>query len=345
MFFYVRSLAFFLLFATVTLFADGSKSSSYNPLAVSDTEHLEFLDFSVQDTTRNREIPIRIYLPIEKSSAPVVLFSHGLGGSRENNPYLGKHWSRRGYVCVFIQHIGSDESVWKEKPLGERMTSMQQAANAQNFQLRVKDVPAVLDQLEVWNKTEKHAIYKRLDLKRIGMSGHSFGAVTTQAVSGQTTARGNISFTDPRIKAAIAFSPSAPRSGQTAQAFSQVKIPWMLMTGTKDTSPIGNTGVEERLAVFPALPDGGKYELVLYDAEHSAFGERASKSNKKRTGRLIERLGVGKEKGNPNHHQVILALSTAFWDTWLQEDKNAKEWLDGDGPSSVLEEKDRWQKK
>ena len=54
-----------------------------------------------------------------------------------------------------------------------------------------------------------------------------------------------------------------------------MEIPWLLMTGTKDVAPIGEADLESRLAVFPALPPGGKYELVLDDAEHSAFTDRA----------------------------------------------------------------------
>jgi predicted dienelactone hydrolase len=168
-----------------------------------------------------------------------------------------------------------------------------------------------------------------MDLKRIGMSGHSFGAVTTQAVSGQWYPVSQSSLVDPRIRAAIAFSPSPPRSGiEPKQAFGQVKIPWMLMTGTKDTSPIGGTDVKARLSVFPALPPSGKYELVLDNAEHSAFTER--------------RLPGDKEQRNPNHYRVIRALSTAFWDAYLRDDTKAKDWLNGEGPKSVLEPGDRW---
>ena len=47
----------------------------------------------------------------------------------------------------------------------------------------------------------------------------------------------------------------------------------------------------------------------------------------------------------PNHHRVILALSTAFWDTYLRNDARAKEWLDGGGPQKLLEPGDHWQKK
>ena len=77
-----------------------------------------------------------------------MLFSHGLGGNREGSAYLGNHWAARGYVAVFLQHPGSDDGVWKNQPLRERNRAMRDAASGPNFLLRVKDVPAVLDQLD-----------------------------------------------------------------------------------------------------------------------------------------------------------------------------------------------------
>jgi hypothetical protein len=35
------------------------------------------------------------------------------------------------------------------------------------------------------------------------------------------------------------------------------------------------------------------------------------------------------EPRNPNHHRVILALSTAFWDAYLRNDASALAWLNG----------------
>jgi predicted dienelactone hydrolase len=163
------------------------------------------------------------------------------------------------------------------------------------------------------------------------MCGHSFGALTTQAVSGQESSFGFMHAKDPRIKAAVAFSPSAPRLGDPKKAFGSVSIPWLLMTGTKDVALIGDADLNSRLAVFPALPAGGKYELVLEGAEHSAFGDRP--------------LPGDSEKRNPNHHRAILALSTAFWDAYLRGDKAAQAWLDGPSARAVLDPKDRWQRK
>jgi predicted dienelactone hydrolase len=304
----------------------------YDPLAISEPRKAETRDDVVNDTQRKREIPIRIYLPAGKEPAPVILFSHGLGGSREGNPYLGEHWSKRGYLVVFIQHAGSDEAVWKDIPPLQRVAALKKAANLQNTLLRFKDVSVVIDQLERWNKSSDSPLAGRLDLKRIGMSGHSFGAVTTQGVSGQRTPRGATPFTDNRIKAALAMSPNSPRNGgDPKQLFGGVTIPWLLMTGTNDTAIVGDADVKSRLAVYPALPPGGKYELVLDGAEHEAFSDRD--------------LPMTKSKRNPNHHRVILALSTAFWDAWLRKDPAARAWLDGSGPSTVLEKKDRWQTK
>ena len=332
----VRICLLCLLITVTTLFPHPllQNAFAYDPLSVSETLRTSWADFTVDDPLRRRSIPIRVYLPSSKSTAPIVLFSHGLGGSREGSAYLAKHWSARGYASVFMQHTGSDASVWKEKPIGQRMMAIKKAAGIDSFLLRVRDVPAVIDQLDVWNRTSRHPLAGRLDLSRIGMSGHSFGAVTTQAVSGQLYGFQGFkkSLCDQRIKAAIMFSPSSPRRGLTPQeAFNDVKIPWLLMTGTNDVAFIGDADVPSRLAVFPALPPGGKYELVLYRAEHSAFTDR--------------RLPGDSEDRNPNHHRAILAISTAFWDAWLREDADARAWLDGDGPRSVLEEEDRWQKK
>jgi predicted dienelactone hydrolase len=302
----------------------------YDPLAIPPGAKVRTVDLTVRDDARGRDIPLRVYLPDANAPAPVVLFSHGLGGTCKGNTYLGNHWAGRGYVAVFVQHPGSDDGIWRDKPLLQRMAAMQQAASAANSMLRVQDIPAVLDQLRAWNALVGHALNGRLDLQRVGMSGHSFGAVTTQAVSGQSFGRAGRQFTDKRIKAAVMFSPSPPRQGDAAGAFSSVPVPWMLMTGTQDESPIGGVKAPDRLNVYPYLPAKiDRYELVLDKAEHSAFSQGA--------------LPGDRGKRNPNHHRVILALTTAFWDTHLRGDPAARAWLHGAAARGVLEKDDRWQ--
>ena len=162
------------------------------------------------------------------------------------------------------------------------------------------------------------------------MSGHSFGAVTTQAVSGQSYPVIGQKWTDKRIDAAIPLSPSGSRNAtDTANLFSKVAIPWLLMTGTRDTSPIGNLSAESRLNVYPNLPKSiDRYELVLENAQHSVFTERALPNEDK--------------QDKTRHHQSIKAISTAFWDSYLKEDNTAKDWLQGTGAKESLEQKDSW---
>ncbi|MEM1444373.1 MAG: acetylhydrolase, partial [Verrucomicrobiota bacterium] len=241
-----------------------------NPLFAGD--EAETLLFDPVDAERDRTVPIKVYLPAETAAAPVVLLSHCHGGSRDGNPYLGNHWAAAGYVAVFLQHPGSDRSVWENVDRNERMNALKKAANIQSSIARFEDVPFIIDQLEAWNVEEEHQLAGRLDLDHIGMSGHSFGAHTTQAVMGQKfpVAR---TFAEPRISAFLAFSPSIAKRTAPEESFGHIEMPVMLMTGTKDGSPLDpDMDPMSRTKVYVGLPEGDKFQLVFEDAEHFAFG-------------------------------------------------------------------------
>ncbi|ADB16378.1 dienelactone hydrolase-like protein [Pirellula staleyi DSM 6068] len=322
-----------LLASTLLLLLSGASAvaAEYNPLESKQQAKTEIE--TLVDKTRKREIPVRFYLPEESGPRPVVLFSHGLGGSRDNNGYIGEHLAGRGYVCIFLQHPGSDESVWKGTKPTEIMPAMQKAASYENLELRCQDVKAVVEQLSVWNKTQGHLLFGRVDPQRIGMSGHSFGASTTQGVLGQSIPLLGPRFLVPEIRAGIAYSPSIPQRGNPETAFAKIDRPFLLMTGTLDDSPIGGQTPASRRKVYPALPTTiDRYELVLDGGKHSAFSEREIK---------LKLLGGGQK--NPNHHRVILAITAAFWDTYLKEDSAAQAWLQGEGPRQIMEKPDLWQ--
>ncbi len=318
----MKIILYFFMLAVISLHA-----ADYDPLKVSGGEIIS-KTFDVKDAARDRIIPIRVYLPETIKPSPIILFSHGLGGSRDNNPYLGSHWAKRGYVVVFIQHPGSDESVWKGVPLGQRMGAMKKAASAENSINRNKDVPAVIDALTAWNKDAQSPFHGRLDLKHIGMSGHSFGAVTTQAMAGQSALGGKISFTEPRLTAAVMMSPSPPVLGDPASAFTAITIPCLLMTGTLDDSPIGNSSAADRLKVFPNLTNAPAWQINFDGATHMSFGERDLQ---------------GKSINGTRYHQAILALTTAFWDAHLTGNADARAWLDGAGAKAALVAADQWE--
>ncbi|MFK7766402.1 MAG: alpha/beta hydrolase family protein [Mariniblastus sp.] len=323
----VASVALVLALALLISQDSACGQSSYDPLQAIAKAEVKDDQFTYDD----RNVPLRVYLPESSEPSPVLLLSHGLGGTREACTFLGKHWASRGYAVVAMQHAGSDFDVIKNAPRAKRFQALKEAASGANAKARNEDVKATIDFLEQQNKSGgKYA--ERFDLTKIGMSGHSFGAVTTQAVSGQSYGQRGQLNTDSRIDAACAFSPSPPTVGSSAGPFQKVAIPWMLMTGTKDDSPIGrNSDPNSRREVFKGLPSSGHfYELVLHGAEHSAFAD-------------AKRLR--KSSRNPNHHKAIKALSTAFWDAHLKQDTAARKWLDTSEAKSVLEPKDEWQRK
>jgi len=65
-------------------------AASYDPLVVDANFHPKVRDLTVHDTARNRDIPVRVYFPPNDKPAPIVLFSHGLGGPREGSKFLGE---------------------------------------------------------------------------------------------------------------------------------------------------------------------------------------------------------------------------------------------------------------
>lgn len=298
--------------------------------AVGEEAPVKTLDFEPIDGERDRTVPVKIYLPEKEAPLPVVLFSHGLGGSRDGNPYLGNHWARAGYIGVFMQHAGSDDEVWKNVDRAGRMAAMREAANFRSSIARYKDIPFVIDQLEKWNLDATHPLHGKLNLEHIGMSGHSYGANTTQAMMGQKFPM-NLNFEEPRIDAFLAMSPSLHKRFTPEEAFGHIEMPVLLMTGTKDGSPIDPTTTpESRMKVFTGLPAGDKYHLVFEEAEHFAFSDAG---------------GFSRQNRIEHHHAAILAISTRFWDAYLKPDEAARTELQSNGirTEAGLVEDDRWE--
>ena len=92
-----RSLVTCLL---LVLSGSGVEAKGYDPLAIDPKSRSELRDLTVHDGSRNREIPVRVYLPGDEKPAPIVLFSHGLGGSRAGSRFLGEHWAARDYTAT-----------------------------------------------------------------------------------------------------------------------------------------------------------------------------------------------------------------------------------------------------
>jgi predicted dienelactone hydrolase len=288
---------------------------------------VEVAAYDWHDAARNRDVPVKIYWPAESDGPlPVIIFSHGLGGSRDGYEFLGSHWAGWGYVCVHLQHLGSDTAVWQG--VAQPMDSMRRAAaNPANLVNRPLDVRFAVDQMEKMNR-DKSPLAGRLDMKRLGMAGHSFGAYTTLAAIGQVfilpTGR-EISLADPRIKAAIPMSaPVAAKADKLDKALGVIRIPCLHMTGTLDNSPIGDTLAADRRLPFDHSPGPNKYLVIFTGGDHMIFSGR----------------GLGRESRpkDPVFHDLIRQSTTAFWDAYLKDNPAARKWLADGGFKAELGE-------
>jgi len=286
-----------------------------------------------EDGARQRSIPVKVYYPVGNSGrCPVILFSHGLGGSREGYAYLGEYWASHGYAAVHLQHPGSDESVWRESRPSEIMDRMRQAAgNPRAAEDRYLDVKFALDQLSELERAsslegQPNPLAGKLDLDRIGMSGHSFGAMTTLVAVGQLVGLPRRDRSDPRIRAAIPMSsPVSQWRRQFDQDYAPIHVPLLHMTGTLDDSPIGRTSVEDRRIPFDHISGSEQYLIIFRDGDHMIF-----------SGRMRMSAGSRQRGQDAEFHRLICAASLAFWDAYLRDDTAARHWLREGGLKALL---------
>ncbi len=300
----------------------------YDPLTVFPWRQAVVHELSIEDPKWGRTLAVKAFVPGGDEALPVLIYSHGLGGDRHEVDYLGKHWAGRGYVCLMLQHPGSDVALWKGAEPKRRHQVLQEASSGKQLMVRVHDIQALLHHLPRMNSQEKHPLEGRLQLTKIGLSGHSLGAVSTQAMAGQSF--GGMQFMkDDRIGAALLFSPSPPQQQAEENSFSKVSIPWMMVTGTADSSPIQAVDPSRRREVYRSLPQGQAYELVLDGAKHSSFTDRQL------PGEPSTRTAV--------QSQRILAFTSAYWDASLKQDRQALHWLQQRRGSFLLAKQDSWQ--
>ena len=252
------------------------------------------------DTARHRDVPVRLYAPatIERP-VPLIVFSHGLGGTREGYRYLGEHLARSGYLAVHVQHPGSDISIFNG-PGTPREKALRAVANLDHSHHRPQDIRFVLNQL---------AGDPRVDPNAIGVAGHSFGAHTALAMIGMTVE--GQSYRDPRVKAAVVMS--APRPAKPA-ALANIHTPCLHLTGTHDDSPIFPHLAVDRAYCFHHINAPGQWLLVLANAHHFTFSD-----NPVWAGQRVER--------DPAHQPYIAELSARFFAANLAGNADAQAWL------------------
>ncbi len=255
------------------------------------------LEFEWADQKRQRAVPVRLYWPSATSATtvPLVVFSHGIGGSRRGYSYLGQHWASHGIASLHLQHVGSDRNLWFGNPLG-LVGRLQDAAQEREAIERPRDLSFALDQLLA------DALGERIDTKRIVAAGHSYGANTTLLAAGARVERDgkHVDLRDERLSAAVVLSaPPFYGEREPARILGPVQLPTLHITATGDVIRIPGywSGAEDRIAVFEAIGSKHKALAVFEGGSHSMFTDRP---------------GTGGTELNPRVKVATKELSLAF---------------------------------
>ena len=293
-----------------------------------------------RDGSRARDVPVKLYSPAIDATVtaptkfPVILFSHGLGGTREGGARWATHWASHGFVVVALQHAGSDEALWKGAAPREIANRMKAGVTVANLASRVGDVHFVIDEV-IRRTTSGEKAFTQADPTRIGMSGHSFGAQTTFAVGGQKSPVTDLqSGLDARITSAIAFSPNARNKSKLSSQFGDINLPVFSITGSADGSILGDgTLPEHRRLPFENMPTGQKYLAVFNEGDHMVFGGHGFSARRPETAR-DKKIQID-----------VMSGTLAFWNSTLKQDARARRWLEQGGFKATLGDTDIFDQK
>ncbi|MFN8021075.1 MAG: hypothetical protein U0Q03_06045 [Acidimicrobiales bacterium] len=216
----------------------------------------------VVDPSRDdRVISYQVYAPVGVSGpTPVILVSHGGDGNPQGHlaaPYLGTTFASGGFVAI---HLAHDVSTGGRRQVDDRPA----------------DVSFVLDELAAGRIEVPAGFAGTPDLRRVGHTGHSFGAYTAHAVAGADY--GRPSTRDERIDAIAPISPQGPDQfgafvSDTGDTWQTVTIPvFDLIGGAEVDSNAVDSVVRPgwRLVPFAHYPGtSDTYQVVIDGQRHS----------------------------------------------------------------------------
>jgi predicted dienelactone hydrolase len=181
---------------------------------------------------------------------PVVLFSHGSGGTRLQSIFLSERLASHGMVVIAPDHAGNTlaDFMFVDDP-----------DLARSAVDRPQDISFMIDQVVERTDEVVPLLSGLLDGERIGASGHSFGGYTCLAVAGAELDldagraycaehpdevacslvddfepdQHTLSFHDPRVRACVALAPGGYQLlGE--EGMSHVAVPTMIQAGDAD---------------------------------------------------------------------------------------------------------------
>lgn len=237
---------------------------------------------------------IDLQLSDSENHYPILLFSHGFNGFRNQNTFQVEELASQGYIVLSIDH--TFDAAATVFPGGR--TAYVQPINLtdegdSHIKLWEEDVSFVLNQIEKLNENDETGFFTgRLDTSRIGMFGHSYGGATAAQILAK----------DSRVKAAInmdgtLYGEILPESG--------IGKPFLLMNA-EEPDEADPFEVRERYGRGLA---GGGMSMVIPHTDHTSFTDLHLFSP------LLQSPGE-----NPKEvHRIINEFSLAFFDQYVKQ--------------------------
>ena len=199
--------------------------------------------------------------PIQKGVFPLVLISHGNGGSGLVYRTLAHHLARHGFVVGMPEH-----------PFNNRLDNSWEKT-VQNLANRSRHL-----QLAINHLLDHPRFSAFLQPNTVGLIGHSVGGYTALALAGGEPASfpwesADNQFhpiptpADSRVKALVLLAPAAMWF-RAEGALRNVQVPILLLTGEVDV----HTPIEHAQVVLNGVPDPAKIRhRVVENAGHFSF--------------------------------------------------------------------------
>lgn len=290
------------------LIDDKGYGRAEGPLAVSEAS-----DLVLHDAKRNKDLHVRIFYPTQAGKYPVIVFSHGAGGSQTCCDSLTRHWASYGYITFQPTH---EDSALQRRNAGDESIGFLQAVRdalrrPELWESRPEDISFVLDSLPSIERRIP-GIAGKIDAARIGVGGHSMGSYTAEAIAGSLINlpnRRGADFQDPRVRAVLCLSPQGPgQFGLTEHSFDRLSLPYLGVTGSLDSLGPKASPAWHKIP-FERSVAGDKYHLFIEGANHMSF------------------ISSGRRSQAEAIFSYTNSASLAFWDAYLKGDASAKTYL------------------
>ncbi|MBF7729723.1 alpha/beta hydrolase family protein [Pseudomonas sp. N040] len=210
----------------------------------------------------NQSLAASVYLVDRQRCVGVAVISHGAGGSEAGYAYLAQVLAAQGWLALVPGHPESGREALGQlvRQSGVQKGLAQLIATPAAYQGRFMDIAAV----RAWGQSH-------CDSSRSVLIGHSMGAATAMLEAG---AKNHLGLTgNSRFDAYVALSPQGEGSIFPAQAWQEISMPVLMLTGTED-GELGGGSWKTRLQPFGDMPPGCKWLGVIEGASHMNFAGR-----------------------------------------------------------------------